>query len=164
MRYRTNFSRLLSKTAIAVHVVFALWVSPAAALEGEARIVDGDTLVIDGERIRLHGIDAPESAQRCGTGPGWSCGRQATAALTEMIGGQPVRCEGCERDRYKRLIAVCYVGSLDLNRAMVAQGMALAYRQYSRDYVPAEDEARASGAGMWAGPFVPPWEWRRGVR
>lgn len=149
---------------IILTIILIALATPAAALEGQARIVDGDTLAIAGERIRLHGIDAPESAQRCGDGGGWACGRQATAALTEMIGGRPVRCEGRERDRYKRLIAVCYVGSLDLNGAMVAQGFALAYRRYATDYIEAEDKARASGAGMWAGPFVPPWEWRRGMR
>ncbi|HZA65683.1 MAG TPA: hypothetical protein VE592_01970 [Geminicoccaceae bacterium] len=43
-----------------------------------------------------------------------------------------------------------------------AQGLALAYRRYSRDYVAAEDEARVAGRGMWAGTFEPPWDWRRG--
>jgi len=43
---------------------------------------------------------------------------------------------------------------------LVAQGLALAYRHYSVDYVAAEDEARAAGRGMWAGTFEPPWDWR----
>jgi endonuclease YncB( thermonuclease family) len=50
---------------------------------------------------------------------------------------------------------------IDSSERIVAQGLALAYRQYSRDYVAAEDEAQAAGRGMWAGSFEPPWEWRR---
>jgi endonuclease YncB( thermonuclease family) len=34
-------------------------------LAGQASIVDGDTLEIHGTRIRLWGIDAPESSQLC---------------------------------------------------------------------------------------------------
>ena len=70
----------------------------SGTLSGRARVVDGDTLDLGGVRIRLHGIDAPESAQGCrARGRGWSCGREATRALAGRIGGQPVACE--ERDR-----------------------------------------------------------------
>ena len=40
--------------------------------------------------------------------------------------------------------------------------MALAYRRYSKKYVPEEDEAKAAKKGMWAGEFVAPLDWRRG--
>jgi endonuclease YncB( thermonuclease family) len=53
------------------------------------------------------------------------------------------------------------LANLDINEWLVAQGLALAYRRYSHDYVAAEDEARAAGRGMWGGTFEPPWEWRR---
>jgi hypothetical protein len=62
------------------------------------------------------------------------------------------------------LIAVCYVGSTDLNAWLVRNGWALADRRYSRDYVPEERRAEADGAGIWRGEFVPPWDWRRGAR
>jgi endonuclease YncB( thermonuclease family) len=55
----------------------------------------------------------------------------------------------------------CLVGDLDINEWLVTQGLALAYRRYSLDYVAAEDQARAASRGMWAGSFEPPWEWRR---
>ena len=45
---------------------------------------------------------------------------------------------------------------------MVANGWALAYRQYSLDYVDEEAAAQNAQAGLWSGEFVPPWEWRRG--
>jgi hypothetical protein len=62
------------------------------------------------------------------------------------------------------LIAVCYVGSTDLNAWLVRNGWALADRRYSRDYVPEERRAEADEAGIWQGEFVPPWDWRQGER
>ncbi len=47
---------------------------------------------------------------------------------------------------------------------MVSEGLALAYRRYSLDYVEEEAEAQAARRGTWAGEFVKPWEWRRGKR
>jgi len=61
-------------------------------------------------------------------------------------------------DRYDRVVSQCFVGHVDVNEWLVAQGLALAYRRYSRAYVGAEDEARAAGRGVWAGTFEPPWD------
>ena len=47
---------------------------------------------------------------------------------------------------------------------MVRQGWALAYRQFSQDYVDEESEAKTGKAGLWSMDFVEPWEWRRGAR
>ena len=47
---------------------------------------------------------------------------------------------------------------------MVDQGMALAYRSYSNDYVDNEAAAKASSKGMWEGKFIEPWKWRTGTR
>jgi endonuclease YncB( thermonuclease family) len=44
---------------------------------------------------------------------------------------------------------------------MVKRGWALAYRKYSKDYVNDEEEAKEKKIGLWAGEFIPPWEWRR---
>ena len=136
-----------------------------ADIEGKARIVDGDTIVIREERIRLHGIDAPEQIQTCLVGNiEWECGLEATEALERMIAEQKVYCAGEERDRYKRLIAVCYVGVLNLNRQMVSDGWALVYRRYSNDYSAEEMEARKANRGVWKGGkggFVAPWGWRQ---
>lgn len=136
-----------------------------ADMVGEARIIDGDTVEIGGERIRLHGIDAPESRQTCTVvGEEWRCGESATHALVDEISGQLVTCKGNKRDRYGRLIAVCYAGSDDLNAWMVREGWAVAYRRYSKDYVDEEAEARAAGNGVWRGEFMLPWKWRQTVR
>ena len=72
-------------------------------------------------------------------------------------------CQQKDIDRYKRIVAVCYMaeGQIDINGLMVEQGWALAYRKYSEDYVGQEATAKASQSGMWAGEFMRPWEWRK---
>lgn len=138
----------------------------ADELVGRATVVDGDTLGIRGQKIRLHGIDAPEASQRCTrqNGEQWRCGQKAANALSEKIGERNVRCEGKKRDRWKRLIAVCYLADRDLNAWLVRRGLAVAYRKYSKDYVPQEDRARQEKIGLWSGTFDMPWEWRNARR
>lgn len=132
------------------------------SVEGTPLVIDGDTLEINGRRIRLHGIDAPEWDQTCTRGnEKYSCGQAATTALKEMVAGREVNCQGKDVDRYGRIVAVCVVGETDINARMVVLGWALAYRRYSMDYVDEEATAEASRAGIWAGEFVKPWEWRR---
>ena len=129
---------------------------------GDARVLDGDTIDVAGERIRLHGIDAPEKRQTCTVaGVSYDCGKSAARALSVLIDGREVTCKGNKRDRYGRLIAVCCVGDENVNADMVREGWALAYRRYSNDYVRQESEARAAGSGMWRGEFIEPWIWRR---
>ena len=139
--------------------------SEAAIVEGTARVIDGDTLEIQDEIIRLHGIDAPENAQTCRkpNGKEWQCGQEAATALSELVGRRPVTCEGRERDAYGRTIAVCRIDDTEINRWLVAQGWAVAFRRYSTDYVDAETEARAQGAGIWASTFDMPWEYRNRI-
>ncbi len=135
------------------------------ALTGSARIIDGDTLEVRGSRVRLHGIDAPESAQHCRAGGRvWACGRAATRALAGRIGSRPVACTERDRDRYGRAVAVCRVGGDDVNAWMVAEGWAFAYRQYSMRYVAEEVAAKTAKRGVWRGDVVAPWDWRRGKR
>ena len=136
-----------------------------ADLSGRARIIDGDTIELDTARVRLHGVDAPESGQSCvAQGARWPCGRRATRALSGRLGGRTVVCEERDRDRYGRIVAVCRQGGRDINAWLVAEGWALAYRRYSREYVDEESTARAARKGIWRGEFVAPWDWRRGER
>ena len=147
-------------------VLTLLVASPAFAnVTGNARIVDGDTIHIGKTKIRLHGIDAPESKQTCtADGKVWPCGQEATQALVEAISDQSVTCKGDKRDRYKRLLAVCYVGNINLNAMMVSNGWDLAYRKYSADVVDDEAVAEKARVGLWRGEFEKPWEWRRSKR
>ena len=116
---------------------------PTKQLRGTARIVDGDTIWIGDTKIRLYGIDAPETEQECfrEKRSKYHCGRVSTGALRLLVGLDPVRCKGYAYDRYDRLIATCYSGSINLNAELVRQGWALAYRRYSKDYIKLEKEA-----------------------
>jgi hypothetical protein len=66
-------------------------------------------------------------------------------------------------DQHGRMLGRCTVGTLDVNRALVASGHAVAFRRYSTDYVSAEDSAKASRRGLWAGTFTMPSEYRNGT-
>jgi endonuclease YncB( thermonuclease family) len=134
-------------------------------ITGSAYVVDGDTIRIRGERIRLHGIDAPENDQTCrDSGRLYPCGQRARQELVKKISNRIVRCEAKERDSYNRIIAVCRSGGENLNAWMVGEGWALAYRQYSSDFVLQEIDASIRNRGIWNGDFVPPWDWRQGQR
>jgi endonuclease YncB( thermonuclease family) len=163
MKFFLSALLILSTSALASVSAFA-----ADAIVGRANIIDGDTLDVSGQRIRLFGIDAPESKQSCvAGGKQWACGQRATLALSEIIKRQPVHCHQRDKDRYGRIVAVCNISGADgpdINAAMVREGWALAYRRYSRDYIDAEAAAKKARAGMWAGSFVAPWDWRRGQR
>jgi endonuclease YncB( thermonuclease family) len=144
-----------------VAILSAIAVQAQADVTGTAQVIDGDTIVIAGEHIRLQGIDAPETDQPCTVyGQQWSCGRSAADWLKDYLRGRKVECVGHARDRYGRLLAVCYTGGEDINDRLVREGWALDYRKYSTDYLDAEAEAKRRGAGLWRGTFVPPWEWR----
>jgi endonuclease YncB( thermonuclease family) len=133
---------------------------------GRASVIDGDTIEIQGQRIRLHGIDAPESAQLCRkpNGANWRCGQQSALALADHIGALPISCRRTDTDRYGRMIAICFEGATELNAWMVAEGWAVAYRRYSNDYVMQEQQAEEAGKNIWSSRFVMPWDWRRGQR
>ncbi len=151
--------------ALAAALLLASVPAWAQDITGPARVIDGDTLNVAGQRIRLHGIDAPEKNQVCQIeGVPWACGVAAWGELVQLVAGKDVTCEARDVDRYGRVVAVCAVDSEDINAAMVAQGWALAYRQFSDDYVAQESEASEGHLGMWRGEFVAPWDWRRGDR
>ena len=151
---------------LAVLVLFASPVLAASEVEnvsGTPRIVDGDSLEIDGTRIRLHGIDAPETRQTCQRGGvDWLCGHEASKALRDYVGGADLRCERLDTDRYGRMVAKCYrPDGTDIGEWMVLNGWALAYQQYSIDYADEEADAKTAKRGLWLGEFIEPWEWRR---
>jgi len=141
---------------------------PAHAQEtaGRATVIDGDTIEIGGTRIRLHGIDAPESRQMClnTARKEYRCGQRAAFALADKIGSATVSCRRTDKDRYGRIVAICTSRGVDISQWMARQGWAVAYRQFSEAYVPDETAARRARVGIWAGTFVPPSAWRRGQR
>ena len=144
-------------------IIFAAVIATTA---GSASVIDADTLEIRGERIRLVGIDAPESGQKCldSSRKFVRCGTMAANALDRWINRDPVSCDIEGTDRYGRLLAQCKVRGQNMQEWLVANGHAVAYRSYSKAYVPAELTARQEKAGVWSGQFVMPWDWRQGLR
>jgi endonuclease YncB( thermonuclease family) len=133
---------------------------------GAALVVDGDGLVIGGTSFRLHGIDAPETFQRCLDAKcvRTSCGIEARDRLRAHIAGREVCCIDKGPGGYGRRAAVCSIDDEDLNAWLVREGLALAYRKYSTAYVDQERAAHEAGRGMWAGAFHAPWDRRRGIK
>ena len=138
----------------------------ADVVSGRVSVIDGDTFEMHGKRIRLHGIDAPESGQQCkdANGKTYRCGQMAAKQMSGYVSGKTVNCEILDKDRYGRFIARCLVNGTDVNELLVKEGWALAYRQYSKDYAIAEGQAKRDNIGLWQGTFVEPWNWRRGQR
>ena len=139
-----------------------IWLFAGPALADEIRIVDGDTIEVSGAIYRLHGIDAPEYGQKCSAVDGgtWPCGREATSYLKSLVKGRTVLCDDRGNDDYGRIIGVCYAGSMEINEAMVAAGMAWAFIRYSKDYVQAERLAQVAGLGIWRAPSQTAWDYR----
>lgn len=126
-------------------------------ISGQMRVVDGDSLALGKRRLRLKGIDAPELKQRCRKDSlEYGCGTESASYLRGLIGGAEVVCKGEGIDRYGRDLVRCRAGDVDLNAAMVRSGHAIAFG----DYTLAETEARSERAGLWAGDFETPKQWR----
>jgi endonuclease YncB( thermonuclease family) len=115
-------------------------------ISGVPRIIDGDTIAIDGVKIRLEGIDAPESDQVCldQQSTKWTCGIAARDRLAERIGNRSIDYTPAGSDKYDRTLAVCRLAGEDLNAWMVRQGWALAFLKYSKVYVAEEEQARSA--------------------
>jgi endonuclease YncB( thermonuclease family) len=131
----------------------------AADLIGQVSIVDGDTLDIHGERIRLWGVDAPESTQQCRgrDGKPYRCGALAANTLDSFTTGRTVRCTPVDGDRYGRIVASCAAGNIDLGQMLVSRGLAVDEPRYSHGrYAADQIAARRAGRGIWAGRFVEP--------
>jgi endonuclease YncB( thermonuclease family) len=143
-------------------------------------VADGDTItVLDASntqhKIRLAGIDAPESKQ--------PYGQASRNHLAELVANKNVAVEWIKRDKYGRIVGKVMVASpdacpdarpdcpktLDACLAQVTSGLAWHFKRYESEqseedrhrYAFAETEARAKRAGLWKEPSpVPPWEWR----
>ena len=121
------------------------------------RVVDGDTVtVLDSSntqhRIRLAGIDAPESHQ--------AFGEQSRQSLAEMISGKEVTVTYQKTDQYGRLVGKILLDGRDINLEQVRAGMAWHYKEYQSEQTPedrelyakAEDEAHTARRGLWLDP------------
>lgn len=133
-------------------------------------VYDGDTVLLTTReqtrlKVRCYGIDAPETTKP--DTPGQPFGEIARRTLMFKIMGRPVSAEIIESDQYQRAVAVIRYAGRDINREMLAEGMAWAYRRYlaepyASDYMALERFARSRHKGLWrdANP-IPPWQFRQ---
>lgn len=139
----------------------------AATIEGRVvGVSDGDTItVLDGtktqHKIRLAGIDAPESKQ--------AFGQASKKHLSDLVFGKEVTLDCGKTDKYRREVCVVLVDGQDANLAQVKAGMAWWYWKYKKEQAPrqraeyeaAEGTAKVGRLGLWGdADAVPPWEWR----
>ncbi len=161
---------------IRIIILFLVLLSNSSAEEisGIPKVVDGDTVHINNYKFRLEGIDAPEMRQQCKKESfkissligftfykNYSCGRVSKEKLITKINTSEVKCISLSKDKYKRYIATCFKGKTNLNQWMVRNGFAIAYRRYSKKYVPDEEFAKENKLGLWQGKFMEPEKWRK---
>lgn len=154
--------RKLSICAVLLLSVLLSFSAHSQAFEGKVvSISDGDTISVMHEgapvKIRLNGIDSPESGQAFGT--------KARQFVSELAFGQTVTVHEHGKDKYGRVIGeIVLPDGRSLNQEMVRAGFAWWYKEYSGDeeLEALELEARAAQKGLWSESSpVPPWEWRR---
>ena len=132
-------------------IIFLMFSTNILAQEiiGIPKIVDGDTVYINNYKIRLEGIDAPEIKQKCKKEKlkissiigytfyeDYYCGEHSKENLEAKVEGSNIKCISFTKDRYKRYLAKCFKGKINLNRWMVRNGHAVAYKRYSKEYIP----------------------------
>lgn len=165
--------------ALSFFVATLLALCPPAAWAGLRPIVgtviavaDGDTITVLTEagrriRVRLFGIDAPETRHRDRPGQAW--GRKAREALKEKVFRAAVQVEPVDIDSYGRLVGVVRIGGRNINAEMVAEGHAWAYRRflggpYASSFLELERAARRKRLGLWREPNpLPPWEFKQRI-
>jgi len=149
-------------------LIFVLFVNIALAgdtVTGKVvSIADGDTItVLDDNKIqhkiRLYGIDCPESSQ--------DFGAKAKKFTSDMVFAKQVSVKIMDTDRYDRSVGLVNVGSISLNEELLKSGYAWHYSQYCKSSFCSQWEilqnaARTRGVGLWSmkNP-TPPWEFRR---
>ncbi|MCB2141137.1 thermonuclease family protein [bacterium] len=129
-------------------------------------VADGDTITVLENRtqykIRLYGIDTPESHQ--------DFGNRAKQFTSDLVYGKQVRVVTKDIDRYGRIVGMVYVGDVCVNESLVESGMAWVYRKYCRmetcgSWLDLESQAMDGDIGLWSHPNpVAPWEYRKKKR
>ena len=136
-----------------------------AHAKNAVKVIDGDTIHIGSKKYRFSGIDTPEMKQTCKKDNQIvMCGVIAKNALVKKINKQQVNCKEEEIDRYKRIVAECFVNNESLSKYLVRNGHAVAYRRYSMKFVEDEDYAKQNKLGLWSMNFDYPWDYRAKLR
>lgn len=150
------------KTIALALLLCALSLSAAELTGTVIYVYDGDTVTLrteDGNKhkVRLYGIDSPETKQAYGQAAKWQ--------LWRMVFKQVVTVEYTQKDRYGRIIGKLKKDGENINAEMVLRGSAWHYVRYApKDLLLKQSEsmARDEDMGLWqdAKP-VPPWNYRK---
>ena len=167
--YSTNQGEMmffLTKLLLPIMIVVfpvASWGNSTTFEAKVVKIVDGDTITaLDAQnttiKIRMYGIDAPESKQ--------AFGQKAKQALTTAIATKIVTVIDHGTDIYGRMLGTIWLDGYDTNASMVDSGYAWVYRFEDNAIVPGyikyESAAQKEAKGLWADTNpVPPWQWRQ---
>lgn len=151
------------KKSFALLLFLVPFIACCQILSGKVvRVADGDTVtLLDSTntqiRIRLYGIDCPESKQ--------DFGQVAKRFASDLCFGQPIKVEVRDIDRYGRTVGIIWVqDTLNVNLELLKAGLAWHYKQYDKtpEYAKAEENAREKKLGLWKQPnAIAPWEFRR---
>ncbi len=129
-------------------LLFALFFSGYTLSGNISKISDGDTLSLNAKgeqyKIRLLGIDAPELKQ--------SFGKQSRNHLLKLC---PIKSRAKvffkKRDKYGRILGRLECkNAKEVNKQMVLEGFAWAYREYSKEFVKQEQRAKQLKKGLWS--------------
>lgn len=142
------------------------FLSQAYAWQGNVvGVSDGDTITVmhdgKGEKIRLYGIDCPESGQ--------AFGKKAKQLTSQLTFNKRVHVEPTVIDKYGRSVAFIKVGEKCLNEELIVSGLAWVYGQYCTDvkcdkWLELEKQARSEEIGLWSDPNpIAPWDYRHGT-
>ena len=143
--------------------IFTFFISIISfADEKNIQVIDGDTIHIGKLKYRFFGIDAPEIKQICEKDNiKIKCGVIAKNVLKNKIGDKIPECIIKDKDRYQRLVAECFIEKESLSKFMVREGYAVAYTQYSKDFIEDEKYAKENKLGIWSMSFQMPSEYRK---
>ena len=130
-----------------------IWGWPAVAQDfsGVPSVVDGNTIIINNQRIRLHGIKAPDAGQTCRLNDKfWLCGWEAANALANIVGPHWVTCRKHRLTDLSYIEAICVAGEvLNLNAWMVRNGWAATQNRTNPELIQLETLARQERIGIW---------------
>ena len=154
----------MKKIIIFFGLIFFLSVTVSADTK-KVKVIDGDTIHIGTIKYRFFGIDAPEIKQICEKDfKRVECGILAKNFLKNKISDKIPSCITKDKDRYQRVVAECFIGNESLSRFMVREGYAVAYSQYSKDFVEDEKFAKENRLGIWSMSFQMPSDYRKASR
>ncbi|MCF8091349.1 MAG: thermonuclease family protein [Desulfotignum sp.] len=135
------------------------------------KVYDGDSLLVQGLdltfKIRMVGIDAPETGGR--SNPGQPYSKKAHLYLSRLVKNRSVTLKSYGLGGYNRILAEVFSGGANLNLEMVSMGLAEVY-QGSRPknfdaapYLAAQARAQKSRIGMWSqgSAYKSPRQWRK---